>query len=323
MSRIDRIYITETEGGKVQNTNFYKTPWDDHKIYKMNISDNIDIGPGQWALNINLLKDPTFMKTLEKEWIEFRKIKNEFGSIKGWWDAVKCYIRTIAISYAQQKARIKRDFITNVENQTEVLESNDRLTEGGAKIFKPFKRDFANYEKEKSEGYRIRSRIPHFEIEEPNINYYSKMAKINTEKNLLHALYDQNENSVFKRRTKNVLKITSDFYKNLYEEQNTDEICQRELLSSVNESISSTDKAFFDDPISLHELEIALKELPLHKSPGLDGLPAEFYRSMWETIKLDFHELITEISKDKELTFSQKRGAIRIVFKKQNRHIYI
>ena len=149
------------------------------------------------------------------------------------------------------------------------------------------------------------------------------MAKINTEKNLLYALYDQNENSVFKRRTKNVLKITSDFYKNLYEEQNTDEICQRELLSSVSKSISSTDKAFCDDPISLHELEIALKELPLHKSPGLDGLPAEFYRSMWETIKLDFHELITEISKDKELTFSQKRGAIRIVFKKQNRHIYI
>ena len=108
-----------------------------------------------------------------------------------------------------------------------------------------------------------------------------------------------------------MLKITSDFYKNLYEEQNTNEICQRELLSSVNMSISSTDKAFCDDPISLHQLEIAMKELlrelPLHKSPGLDGLPAEFYRSMWETIKMDFHELITEISKDKELTYSQKQ----------------
>ena len=119
-----------------------------------------------------------------------------------------------------------------------------------------------------------------------------------------------------------MLKITSDFYKNLYEEQNTEEICQRELLSSVNKYTSSTDKAFCDDPISLHELEIALKELPLHKSPGLDGLPAEFYRSMWETIKMDFHELITEISNDKELTFSQKRGAIRIVFKKQQTYIY-
>ena len=73
-SRIDRIYMTETEGGKIQNTNFYKTPGDDHKIYKINIFDNTDIGPGQWELKVNLLKDPTVMKTFKKEWIEFRKM---------------------------------------------------------------------------------------------------------------------------------------------------------------------------------------------------------------------------------------------------------
>ena len=246
------------------------------------------------------------MKTLEKEWIEFRIIKNEFRSIKDWWDAVKSYIRTIAISYAQQKARIKRDFITNVENQIEVLESNDRLTEGERKNLSRLREIFVNYEKEKSEGYRIRSRIPHFEIEEPNINYYSKMEKINTERNPLYALYDQNENSVLKQGTKNVLKITSDFYKDLYAEQNTDEICQRELHSCLNKSISSTDKAFCDDPISLHQLENAIKELPLHKSSGLDGLLAEFYRSMWETIKLDFHELLLRSRKIRNLHFSKK-----------------
>ena len=58
-----------------------------------------------------------------------------------------------------------------------------------------------------------------------------------------------------------------------------------------------------------------MKRLPLHKSPGLDGLPVEFYRSVWETIKYDFYDLVTEISKDNELTFSQKRGAIRIVLR--------
>ena len=47
-------------------TKFFMTPWNDHKIYKINVFDNIDIGPGQWALNINLLRDRTFRKTLEK-----------------------------------------------------------------------------------------------------------------------------------------------------------------------------------------------------------------------------------------------------------------
>ena len=79
-SRIDCIYITETEGGKIQNINFYKTPWDDHKIYKINIFDNIDIGPGQWALNVNLLKDPTFMKTIEKNGSSLEKSKMSLGA---------------------------------------------------------------------------------------------------------------------------------------------------------------------------------------------------------------------------------------------------
>ena len=109
-SRIDRIYLNKTESGKTQNTNFSKTLWDDHKMYRINIFDNIDIGPGQWMLNIKLLSDKEFRKTLENEWMEFRKLKNSFRSLKDWWDAAKNYVRTIAVSYAQKKTKVKRQF---------------------------------------------------------------------------------------------------------------------------------------------------------------------------------------------------------------------
>ena len=55
------------------------------------------------------------------------------------------------------------------------------------------------------------------------------------------------------------LKIANGFYKDLYTKQNTDENIQRELLSPVNKSISPKDRAFCDDPISLMQLEIAMK----------------------------------------------------------------
>ena len=41
---------------------------------------------------------------------------------------------------------------------------------------------------------------------------------------------------------------------------------------------------------------------------------------MWDIIKHDFYQLTNEISDDNELSFSQKRGVIRIVFKKQDRN---
>ena len=87
-----------------------------------------------------------------------------------------------------------------------------------------------------------------------------------------------------------MLKITAEFYRDLYTKKNCDENIQKELLNNVNKSLSATDEEFCDDAISLIQLGNAMKELPLHKSP------VEFYRSMWETMKHDLYDLVTEIS---------------------------
>ena len=112
-------------------------------------------------------------------------------------------------------------------------------------------------------------------------------------------MYDSNENLILKRGTKNVLKITAEFYRDLYTKQKWRKYSERTPKYNVNKSLRATDKEFCDDAISFIQLENAMKELPLHKSPGLDGLPVEFYRSMWKTMKHDFYDLVTEISKDK------------------------
>ena len=50
-SRIDRVYITDSESGKVLWHNFIKTPWNDHKVVQVEVSNSTERGPGQWALN--------------------------------------------------------------------------------------------------------------------------------------------------------------------------------------------------------------------------------------------------------------------------------
>ena len=43
----------------------------------------------------------------------------------------------------------------------------------------------------KSEGHRIRARIPHFQENEPNISYYARMEKIKSEGNIIQPLYEK------------------------------------------------------------------------------------------------------------------------------------
>ena len=62
-----------------------------------------------------------------------------------------------------------------------------------------------------------------------------------------------------------------------------------------------------------------MKKLPVGKSLGLDGFPVEFYLKMWPNIKLDFLEMVKEVRNAKNLSDSQKKGVIWLIFKKEDR----
>ena len=62
-----------------------------------------------------------------------------------------------------------------------------------------------------------------------------------------------------------------------------------------------------------------MKKLPIGKSLGLDGLPFEFYIKMWPNIKLAFLETVKEVQNTKNLSDSQKKGVIRLIFTREDR----
>ena len=53
---------------------------------------------------------------------------------------------------------------------------------------------------------------------------------------------------------------------------------QNEILSKTKIKINQKQKDFCERNLELSELEQGMNHLPIGKSPGLDGLPVEFYR---------------------------------------------
>ena len=62
-----------------------------------------------------------------------------------------------------------------------------------------------------------------------------------------------------------------------------------------------------------------MKKSSIGRSPGLGGLPVEFYRKMWPNIKLDFLEMVKDVRNTKNLSDFQKKGVIRPIFKEEDR----
>ena len=75
---------------------------------------------------------------------------------------------------------------------------------------------------------------------------------------------------------------------------------QKEIVSKTKVKINQDQKAFCDKELDLNELKEGMKHLSAGKTPGLDGLPVEFYKKMWPVVKSDFLE---RLEKWKSKTF--------------------
>lgn len=88
-------------------------------------------------------------------------------------------------------------------------------------------------------------------------------------------------------------KIALDFYAELFGHKNCDLESMDQLLKGLP-ILKPEDRKTLDKLISYEELSEAVKQLSTGRSPGVDGLPAEFYKSFWDILGEDFYNVICE-----------------------------
>ncbi len=76
------------------------------------------------------------------------------------------------------------------------------------------------------------------------------------------------------------------FYSNLYTSSaDGDPDCFASFLSNLNlPRLSDSDSEYLAEPITLQELESAIRSMNKGKSPGIDGIPIELYTTFWSDL---------------------------------------
>lgn len=65
----------------------------------------------------------------------------------------------------------------------------------------------------------------------------------------------------------------------------------------------------------MHEIYDAVMTLKPNKCPGIDGIPAQFYKTFWYNIKDILFELFTEVYKDNIFHLSTRCSIIILIDK--------
>ena len=61
---------------------------------------------------------------------------------------------------------------------------------------------------------------------------------------------------------------------------------QDTLLNNIDKKVSVSHKSMLDADLTAQELETAVYQQQDDKSPGIDGITAEFYKKCWPILKM-------------------------------------
>ena len=107
-----------------------------------------------------------------------------------------------------------------------------------------------------------------------------------------------------------------EFYAELYtSEYREEQLLSEQFLNNLPQ-VSQQDNSDLESPLTLQELQAALMSMENGKSPGIDGLPVDFYKSFWSTIGEDLLEVLRNSFLGGKLPLGCRRAVITLLPKK-------
>lgn len=243
--------------------------------------------PTRWRFNTTLLQNEEYIAQLKLKLEEFININvNSVSNPMFVWAAVKGFLRDNAISFCTHLKKIKEKQIKGLELECHNLEQelNSNYSE---------QKDISLKLKQSELNDLIKQRVEYL-MHITKHKYYSEGSKP-TRLLALTLKKQEKQMTISAVRDPHAGIVTTipainntfkDFFSSLYTSECSptpnqfDSFFQNIKLPGL----STVDTEKLEAPITLEELFQAVKLTNMGRSPGIDGLPAELYLSLWEML---------------------------------------
>ena len=290
--------------------------------------DDFPRGKNVWCFNDSLLDDTDFILCMSQF------IKDKYNSLKEEeeysnnviWDLLKISIREKSMAFSRKKRledSLSNELIDKISCLSSLLSddpSNFQLINELCKTTKQKEiKDLST-----SRGALKRSRAKFISEDETNSAYFLGLERYKQEHQVIKCIY--NDKGEIIATPNKILPVISHFYEHLMNDADEANIninktnVLNDFLNNVSHpSLDETDKELLDAPITVSELEEALKFLNTNSAPGCDGLTPLFYKYFSETLRLPFYNNIIESTETELLSLSQRRSLITLLPKSEDK----
>ena len=277
-------------------------------------------GRGQWKFNNNLLKDHDYVqkiKNLLKKEIDENKHYEDKGYL---WDYLKMRIRSETMSYSGMKHKLKKQELKTLTDEISRLDKEymDNPSDNIYQQLDTAKKELENVNKEQLAGTVFRSKCEWAEHGEKNSKFFLNLEKYNyTNKNITHLEIDIDEDTT-KQITdeKEILDEIKNYYERLYSSNTTNHAKMENIMEGIPK-LTEDQKQITKGLITYDECLKSLKSMKNGKTPGLDGISADFYKFFWIDISDIVLDSINYAFIKNEMSTDQRMGLISLSPKKK------
>ena len=221
---------------------------------------------------------------------------------------LKIEIRSFTTCFCKQIAKNKKNEEAVLQQQFSSLHKLMCANPGQETVakFSEVKLKLEQISMHKAEGAMIRSKARWCEQGERSTRYFFNLEKRNRSNNYITKLKAENRTLVTPTE---ILNEEYSYYQNLYTSTciNPNDTCFDEFFESPTlPKLTSQLADTCDGFLTKEECHASLREFSRGKSPGTDGLTAEFYLKFWELLGQELVDSLNYAFEIGELSISQK-----------------
>lgn len=284
-SRIDYIFASRRCFHNIDSITHMPFALSDHKAVIACASlTSIPTRAARWRFN-TLLRSKDFRTQFISEFNIFIDInKGSVGDPRILWDAVKGFIRNNAIRFASHIKQARASRLQILQSKLAVFDNLLQLSfdEEIASQYDLIKKEINDIHKHQAEFLIHRTRqLYYFNGARPS---HLLALRLRADEHFSDISSVRSSDGQILTEPAQVNSVFHAFYSTLYSSQLTynDRSCEEFLNHAHLPRLPEEDLPKLNRPITVSELKEAALGMCRGKSPGLDGIPPEFYTTFWE-----------------------------------------
>lgn len=281
-SRIDYFLIDCKLVPAIRRCDYEAIVISDHAPHQMQLAFSNKHMPRTWRFNNLLLADKSFTEFLKSN-IEVFLIINDTGEVSKstLWETLKAYLRGLIISYSAGTNRLRAERISSLTHEILDLDHSYSVSPS-PDLYKhrlALQTEFDLLSTNETAQLLLQTRHRSYEHGEKAGKLLALQIRKSAASRMITEIRAQSGQTILDQQDIN--GEFEQFYTHLYSsESEGDPSLIDDFFSKLNiPTISKEDKAQLEEPLSLEELNNAIKSMQTSKAPGPDGYSSEFYKA--------------------------------------------